>query len=102
MLVYIDLTRKLYAYNSYISKEQSQKYLNGECVWVEEEIPVCGENEEIYLTNENTFEIRTVEIVTPQSTQLDRIEEMVSKLNEEIAQAAIDAYTLELIEGGVI
>lgn len=37
-----------------------------------------------------------------QPTQLDRIESLVSKSNEEIAQEARDAYTLELIEGGVI
>lgn len=35
-------------------------------------------------------------------TQLDRIESMVAKSQEEIAQEARDAYTLELIEGGVI
>jgi len=38
----------------------------------------------------------------PQPTQLDRIEAAVAKSNEEIAQEARDAYTLELIEGGVI
>ena len=35
-------------------------------------------------------------------TQLDRIESMVAKSQEQIAQEARDAYTLELIEGGVI
>lgn len=42
------------------------------------------------------------EEVTPEPTQLDRIESMVAKSQEEIAQEARDAYTLELIEGGVI
>lgn len=37
-----------------------------------------------------------------QPTQLDRIESLVSKSQEQIAQEARDAYTLELIEGGVI
>lgn len=39
---------------------------------------------------------------TVEPTQLDRIESMVAKSQEEIAQEARDAYTLELIEGGVI
>ena len=43
-----------------------------------------------------------VEPVEPEPTQLDRIESMVAKSQEEIAQEARDAYTLELIEGGVI
>ena len=43
-----------------------------------------------------------VEPIVSQPTQLDRIESLVSKSNEEIAQEARDAYTLELIEGGVI
>lgn len=40
--------------------------------------------------------------VEPEPTQLDRIESLVAKSQEEIAQEARDAYTLELIEGGVI
>lgn len=44
----------------------------------------------------------TPEPVAPEPTQLDRIESMVAKSQEEIAQEARDAYTLELIEGGVI
>lgn len=43
-----------------------------------------------------------VEPIEPEPTQLDRIESMVAKSQEEIAQEARDAYTLELIEGGVI
>lgn len=43
-----------------------------------------------------------VEPAEPEPTQLDRIESMIAKSQEEIAQEARDAYTLELIEGGVI
>ena len=42
------------------------------------------------------------ESIMPEPTQLDRIESMIAKTQEEIAQEARDAYTLELIEGGVI
>lgn len=42
------------------------------------------------------------EPVIPEPSQLDRIESMVAKSQEQIAQEARDAYTLELIEGGVI
>lgn len=38
----------------------------------------------------------------PEPTQLDRIESMIAKDNETIAQEAVDAYTLELIEEGVL
>lgn len=38
----------------------------------------------------------------PIPTQLDRIEAAVNAKNEEIAQAAIDNYTLELMEGGLL
>lgn len=47
-------------------------------------------------------EVVPVEPIEPVPTQLDRIESMVAKSQEEIAQEAIDAYTLELIEGGII
>ena len=70
-----------------------------------------------YFTDENGIEMKTdiydngmtitqvanpPEPVEPEPTQLDRIESMVAKSQEEIAQEARDAYTLELIEGGVI
>ena len=38
----------------------------------------------------------------PEPSQLDIIQEAVLKKNEDIAQAAIDTYTLELIEGGIL
>ena len=37
-----------------------------------------------------------------EATQLDRIEEAVNQKNSDIAAAAIDAYTLELMEGGLL
>ncbi len=40
--------------------------------------------------------------ILPQPTQLDRIEEALSIKNEDIANNAVDAYTLELIEKGVL
>ena len=48
------------------------------------------------------YDVPDVEPTVPEPTQLDRIESMVAKSQEEIAQEARDAYTLELIEGGVI
>ena len=43
-----------------------------------------------------------LELIEPQPTQLDRIESLVSKSNEEIAQEAIDNYTDMLMEEGVL
>ena len=37
-----------------------------------------------------------------EKTQLDRIEEAISIKNSDIAAAAIDEYTLQLMEGGVL
>ena len=42
------------------------------------------------------------EPVTPEPTQFDRIESAVLKSQEQIAQEARDAYTLELINSGII
>jgi hypothetical protein len=42
------------------------------------------------------------ELITSELTQLDRIETLVSKSQEQIAQEARDAYTLELINSGII
>jgi len=41
-------------------------------------------------------------IPDPEPTQLDRIEAAVTASNEAIAKSAIDAYTLELMEGGIL
>lgn len=46
-------------------------------------------------------EVPTVEI-TPEPTQLDRIEAALAISQAETEQKAIDAYTLELIESGVL
>lgn len=42
------------------------------------------------------------EPVEPEPTQLDRIESAINKTQAEIAQEARDAYTLELINSGII
>ena len=42
------------------------------------------------------------EEVIPEPSQLDRIEEMVSKSAEELRQEGAEALTLELIEGGIL
>lgn len=47
-------------------------------------------------------EIEPVEPPTPEPTQLDRIEEKLNQSQAEIANAAIDAYTMELMESGVL
>jgi hypothetical protein len=38
----------------------------------------------------------------PEPTQLDRIESMILKSQEQITKEARDAYTLELINSGII
>jgi len=71
---------------------------------------LIAENDMMYLTitysNGATVRksISTQPVMLPESepTQLDRIEAAVTASKEQIAQEARDAYTLELIEGGVI
>ena len=41
-------------------------------------------------------------VMINQPTQLDRIEEVLNIKNKDIANSAVDAYTLELIEKGVL
>ena len=43
-----------------------------------------------------------IEESIPEPSQLDRIEEMVSKSAEELRQEGAEALTLELIEGGIL
>lgn len=55
--------------------------------------------EEEFLSHRPDFE---EEGFGEEPTQLDRIEAMVAKDRETIAQEAVDAYTMELIEEGVL
>ena len=59
-------------------------------------------NEEFAEAIGSVIHVDSSEPVESHLTQLDRIESAVLKSQEEIAQEARDAYTLELIEGGVI
>ena len=52
--------------------------------------------------NNGIWEEVPQEEVIPEPTQLDRIEEQLNKNYAEAQQEAVDAYTLELMEGGII
>ena len=52
--------------------------------------------------NNGTWEEVPVEEVAAEPSQLDRIEAALNVSKEETEQQAIDAYTLELIESGVL
>ena len=61
--------------------------------------------EDEYPTEEELAEMNSADAVTADAetrNQLNRIEEAVKKSHEEIANEAIDAYTLELMNEGVI
>lgn len=63
----------------------------------------CDETVELGMVyNEETGEF--TEYIPPKyvPTQADRIEEMLKKNYAQAQQDAVDAYTLELLEGGVI
>ena len=42
------------------------------------------------------------EPITPELTQLDRIETAINMKNEEISERAIDTYTKQLLENGLL
>lgn len=66
------------------------------------EMPTDGIYDLYYSEEEGLHYEKVADFEEEKATQLDRIESMVAKSQEEIAQEARDAYTLELIEGGVI
>lgn len=78
--------------------------------WVSGEVTahnLISVDEDFDLTNKKYINGEWVEYESdpepdPEPTQLDRIESMIAKDNETIAQEAVDAYTLELIEEGVL
>ena len=53
---------------------------------------------EVITSSHSRMNVEIPEPITPQPTQLDRIEEAVNKSHQDI----IDEYTLSLIEEGVI
>ncbi len=82
MLVYINENRKVTAYNTIISKSESQKYLQENyCIWIDEEIDYTQSKEGyqtvMYLNENNTirYEFEKPEIIEPEPTQLDIIQE---------------------------
>lgn len=60
------------------------------------------DGEKAILRSDAEIEADRAKLPKPEPTQLDRIEAAVTARNEEIAQAAIDNYTLELMEGGIL
>ena len=60
------------------------------------------DGERAILRSDAEIEADRASLPKPEPTQLDRIEVAVTARNEEIAQAAIDNYTLELMEGGIL
>ena len=82
MLIYINDNRKITAYNTIISKVESQKYLQeNKCIWIDEEIDYTQQKEGyqtvMYLNENNTirYEFEKPEIIEPEPTQLDIIQE---------------------------
>lgn len=60
------------------------------------------DGEKAILRSDAEIEADRASLPKPEPAQLDRIEAAVTARNEEIAQAAIDNYTLELMEGGIL
>lgn len=105
MILYIDSNNKIYGYNSYVESDE----FNTDAVQYDGEFSFeQGENKEGFtkvfkwdgekpiLEYEPTVESEHA------LTQLVRIEQAVNLKNEDIANAAVDSFTLELMEEGVL
>lgn len=107
MLVNFDNARRLIWFNLEIRKEDATSYLSENTIWIECSLPATEFREgyiAVFYVNEDMQSIRVVyePISEPEPSQLDIIEKEVKKKNTEIAKAAIDNYTLELVKEGVL
>ena len=65
----------------------------------------CDNNitvDDIYHPETGKCEHIEITIPEPEPTQLDRIEEKINLNYEQAQQSAVDAYTMELMEGGIL
>ncbi len=100
-------TKKVIWYNLVQTKEEAEHRLDDTTIWIEGNLPVTESKEGydvVFCVNEDMQSIRVVyePISEPEPSQLDIIEKEVKKKNTEIAKAAIDNYTLELVKEGVL
>lgn len=107
MLVNFDNARRLVWFNLEIRKEDATSYLSENTIWIECSLPATEFREgyiAVFYVNEDMQSIRVEyePISEPEPSQLDIIEKEVKKKNTEIAKAAIDNYTLELVKEGVL
>lgn len=106
MLVYLNEDKEIIAYNCVLTKEEAVEFVNDNCIWVDnlkidETKNKDGCDTKMYLIDgEIIYKFVPMEI--PKPTQLDRIEEAISRTQEEIKQEAIDNYTIQLMEEGLI
>ncbi len=94
-------------YNPIISEEEAQEYLTEDVIFIEGftfnyEPPQEGYRVKITLDESNTPHYEYIELEKEETTQLDRIETLVNQNQTELIESAIDEYTLELIEQGVL
>lgn len=92
-------------YNAMQTQEQAAHRLNENTIWYEGTLPEKEEREgyeaKLYYKNGMlVWEYKPEE--APQPSQLDRIEAAANQKNTDIENAAIDRYTKELLEGGVL
>lgn len=100
-------TKKVIWYNLVQTKKEAEHRLDDTTIWIEGNLPVTEFREgyiAVFYVNEDMQSIRVEyePISEPEPSQLDIIEKEVKKKNTEIAKAAIDNYTLELVKEGVL
>lgn len=106
MILFLDNQNKIYAANDNLKKNDVSLFKNA--VWYDGNFSFFdGEEKEGYIKIHKWDGEKPVVEYKPElnpykTTQLDRIEELAKAKNADIAQSAIDSYTIELIEGGLL
>lgn len=107
MVLKFDENKRVLWFNGLMSFDDYKKIKGDRIIWLETPFPEI-ENKNgcnaVFYVNEDIQSIRVEyeQISEPEPTQLDIIEQEVKKKNADIATAAIDAYTLELVQEGIL
>lgn len=107
-MVFFQKDSIIYAKNNQMTRDEMKKYTDA--VWYDGEFSFFdGEEREgfykLFRWDGTKPIVEYKKLIEPEQeerTQLDRIEEAVLAKNADIAAAAVDEYTLQLMEGGIL
>jgi len=113
MLVYIDSSRKITAWNTTISAEESQPYLSDDCIWIAENTlpippkPESGKNYQLFLSEQNTFVYERLPYQPPTDTEILMqeltnlsLQNLEGKQERQLLAQQVSDLELAILEGG--